>query len=260
MSSSMREVLAQVAARFATAIVTGRSVEKVRAFVGLESLVYAGSHGLDIRLQGGGAAEAKHIVAPEARPTLEAAMTALKRQLCDIEGATVEDNNLTVSVHYRHVAEERRREVEAAVEAVVTEMPDLVKTPGLLVWELRPAVDWGKGHALVFLLKTLELDHDGVLPVYIGDDVSDEDAFRKLRDLGRGVGVCVGAPTRDTDAHYRLRDVKNVEEFLRALLELHDHRGEGSAGLRPAVAAGAPVLVGKAVSSGAGSGGAGPMR
>jgi trehalose-phosphatase len=79
-------------------------------------------------------------------------------------------------------------------------------------------MDWHKGKALMWLLGELELDKPDVIPFYLGDDVTDEDAFRALKD--RGIGVVVMDPTRETDAHYRLKDTHEVEEFLKKLMAL----------------------------------------
>ena len=77
-------------------------------------------------------------------------------------------------------------------------------------------MEWDKGRAVIWLLSTLGLDHPSILPVYIGDDTTDEDAFQSLHD--RGLGIVVGAPVSHTRAHYSLRDTDEVEAFLRDLI------------------------------------------
>lgn len=84
-----------------------------------------------------------------------------------------------------------------------------------MVFELRPDFEWDKGRAVLWLLEALGLDRPKTAPIFIGDDVTDEDAFRALR--ARGVGVFVGDPPAGTQARYALRDVAEVERFLRAL-------------------------------------------
>jgi hypothetical protein len=101
MTDAMRAALLNLSSRFVTAIVTGRSTEKVYNFVRLDSLVYAGSHGFDIK--GTPARPISCQVADHMRPVLEQCLADLQRQIADIRGAELEDNGLAVSVHYRHV-------------------------------------------------------------------------------------------------------------------------------------------------------------
>ncbi len=63
----------------------------------------------------------------------------------------------------------------------------------------------------------LGLDDEDVLPFYVGDDVTDEDAFRALAD--GGIGVIVGTPSYGTSADYRLRDTDEVKQFLAELID-----------------------------------------
>jgi trehalose 6-phosphate phosphatase len=94
-------------------------------------------------------------------------------------------------------------------------------TPGKMVYEIQPKIDWDKGKAVLYLLDILELDRDEVVPIYVGDDVTDEDAFRAISDVG--IGVFVGeadAPEvagRTTAADYVLDTVPDVERFLDGL-------------------------------------------
>ena len=87
--------------------------------------------------------------------------------------------------------------------------------PKGLVYELLPAIDWDKGEAMKWLLDTLDLDHKNVRPIYIGDDITDEDAFRALERSG--IGILVSEQPQRTAARYSLKDPAEVEQFLRAL-------------------------------------------
>jgi trehalose 6-phosphate phosphatase len=94
-------------------------------------------------------------------------------------------------------------------------------TPGKMVYEIQPKIDWDKGKAVLYLLETLELDRDDVVPIYMGDDVTDEDAFGAIS--GTGIGIFVGSPDdpelagRTTAADYVLDTVRDVERFLDGL-------------------------------------------
>merc|ERR1712060_110392 len=106
--------------------------------------------------------------------------------------------------------------VDSAVEAVVGELPMLRRTAGKMVYELRPSVEWNKGKAVEWLLEQMNKEIDEpVLPIYIGDDVTDEDAFAVVVELG-GIGILVSeSATKDsTTANYALRNPNEVRQFL----------------------------------------------
>jgi trehalose 6-phosphate phosphatase len=90
-----------------------------------------------------------------------------------------------------------------------------------MVYEIQPKIDWDKGKAVLYLLHALGLDRDDVVPIYLGDDITDEDGFKAL--AGRGIGVFVGRPDdpevagRTTWADYVLPSIEDVERFLDAL-------------------------------------------
>jgi trehalose 6-phosphate phosphatase len=127
-----------------------------------------------------------------------------------------------VALHYRLVHESARPRVQAIVDRLLAEHPDELKmTPGKMVFELQPRLDWDKGKAVLYLLRALRLDRDDVVPVYLGDDITDEDAFAAL--AGRGIGVFVGRPDdpevagRGTAAEFVLDSTEEVERFLNTL-------------------------------------------
>ena len=134
-----------------------------------------------------------------------------------------------MSVHWRNVAEEMRGEVERATIEEVAARDGIRYTEGKCVYELRPDLgeaSWNKGEAVLFLLDFLldgaTADLSGVMPVYMGDDTTDEDAFGELSD-GRGVPIIVRAepPRRsETAAELWLRDPAEVARFLAQFL--HD--------------------------------------
>ncbi|TYZ64756.1 hypothetical protein PybrP1_004299 [[Pythium] brassicae (nom. inval.)] len=235
MSDAMRGALRALSDKFVTAIVTGRSTEKVYGFVQLDKLVYAGSHGFDIK--GPASLPINCQVGDHFRPVLEQSTRSLADKLADIPGAEIEDNCLSVSVHYRHVAPALQSRVESVVDAYVALLPSLVKKHDKKVFELRPRLDWDKGRAVLFILSQLGMGAENMLPFYPGDDVSDEDAFTALnaRGSGRGVSIIVRGPEATTidlpgnskglpatTAAYSLRNTLEVERFLTAPTMLGD--------------------------------------
>ncbi|MFQ5917396.1 MAG: trehalose-phosphatase, partial [Candidatus Binatia bacterium] len=92
------------------------------------------------------------------------------------------------------------------------------KSTGKKVFELRPTIEWNKGKAVLWLLDALDLKGSDVVPFYLGDDTTDEDAFGALKDLG--IGILVAETPRPTAASYLLRDTQEVKQFLETLIAL----------------------------------------
>jgi len=178
----------------------------------------AGSHGFDIWSPSGGIGRNE---AARFADLLQAVRRELQTAAGEVEGALVEPKAVSVALHYRLVRAEDRPGVQQVVEQVLAAHPGELKlTPGKMVYEVQPAVDWDKGKAVLYLLDALHLGAE-VLPLYLGDDVTDEHAFTALQ--GRGVGIVVAAAGdrvdagRATAADYRLEGAGDVEAFLDAL-------------------------------------------
>jgi trehalose 6-phosphate phosphatase len=216
-SDGMRRALRRLAERCPVCIVSGRDRRVLQRLMGVDDLVVAGSHGFDIWSPSGGALQREE--GTEFTGLLREVQERLSRELAPIEGALVEPKGISVAAHYRLVPEADRPRVQAAVDSVLAEHPiELRVTPGKSVYEVQPRIDWDKGRAVLYLLRALDLDREDVVPIYLGDDVTDEDAFRAL--AGRGVGLFVGRADdpelegRGTAADYALGSVEDVERFL----------------------------------------------
>ena len=215
LSNDMREVLRELSVRCPVAIISGRDRLAVKQFVNLDALVYAGSHGFDIA--GPKGLEIHHEVGIQFRPTLDQAETELREKLAGVSGAIIERKKFSVAVHYRLVIPEEIPQIVKVVDSTLANHPDLRKTEGKKVFDLRPQIEWDKGKAILWLIEALHLDEQDVLPLYIGDDLTDEDAFRALADSG--VGIIVEQGFRFTSAHYRLNDPSEVKDFMHQLLQ-----------------------------------------
>ncbi|MGD8698180.1 MAG: trehalose-phosphatase [Gemmatimonadales bacterium] len=214
LSEGMRSVLSDLGTLCTVAIVSGRDRNDVEPLVGLEGLVYAGSHGFDIK--GPDGLRLEHEGGRKCLPDLEQAEAELGARLSSVAGARVERKRFAIANHYRNVGESDVPRVEQAVSEVAALHERLRISGGKKVLELRPDIQWDKGRAVVWLLEALGLDGGGVLPLYVGDDVTDEDAFEVLAT--RGVGVLVGSPDYKTNATYGLRDTAEVQRFLLELI------------------------------------------
>ena len=216
LSSKGRSVLERVAARYPTAIISGRGRKDVEGLVGLPNLAYAGSHGFDI--VGPGGATVGHAVADWIEPAMERVSEMVKPRLVGIDGALIEEKRFSIAIHYRLADEVFVPRIESIVDEAVAADSRLKKAHGKKVFEVRPDVDWDKGKALLFLVEALGLDDPDVVPFYIGDDVTDEDAFEVLRD--RGIGILVSGAPRSTKATYWVQAPWEVHAFLERLLSL----------------------------------------
>lgn len=190
-------------------IISGRAIDDVRPRVGLEGIRYSGNHGFVVERDG------EHHVAPaatQARTALERVLEEISEALDPVPGVIVEDKDVTATVHYRNAPPDCHEEVRIAVEGAVDDRPDLRVTEGKASFELRPDANADKGRAV----ELFRDNHDGYLPMYVGDDETDESAFRAV--LPEGIGVHVGTRS-DTAAKYRVDDPAAVTAMLRWLAD-----------------------------------------
>jgi trehalose 6-phosphate phosphatase len=219
-SESMREAVRGLAGRCPVCVVSGRDRRVVQELMGIDDLIVAGSHGFDIWSPAGGAIQREEGVGFS--DLLEEVNERLHREMDPIEGALIEPKKTSVAAHYRLVSEGERPKIKGIVDTVLAEHPDELKvTPGKMVYEIQPNVEWDKGKAVLYLLEALDLDREDVVPIYLGDDITDENAFEALKD--RGIGILVGRADdpevagRTTSADFVLHTVKEVETFLDTL-------------------------------------------
>lgn len=216
LSDSMRTCLRKVAQHFTTAIVSGRQLADVQQLVNLDDLYFAGNHGFEI--EGPHHTQISDRIGEDFLTLIDAAHTALAAKLEAIEGLLIEHKKFSLSVHFRQVDPARVGEIEAIVDEVLSEQPRLRKHFGKKVFEIRPRMDWHKGKAVAHLLTVLALDKPNIVPIYIGDDVTDEDAFKALK--GKGLGILVAAQPQQTAADFVLKDTHAVQVFLTKLSAL----------------------------------------
>ncbi|MCK5081607.1 MAG: trehalose-phosphatase, partial [Candidatus Omnitrophica bacterium] len=136
--------------------------------------------------------------------------------------ALVEHVKYTISAHYRLVSDEDFPKVESAVEDILNEHPNLRKTSGKKVFEIRPKIDWHKGKAVEWILNVLGYNSDEHLAIYIGDDVTDEDAFAALEE--KGFGILVADQPRESKAAYVIKDTQDVKKVLDFLIRIKEER------------------------------------
>lgn len=215
-TSNLRKVLRALARspKCWVAVVSGRHLKSLKKVLGVNGLCLAGLHGLQIEFPDGH----NFVWGPTRQviPTLRDIGQRVIHELGGEDGLYIEDKELTLALHYRLLPRERVQDITQRFIDIVEGYDDgetLEVIRGSKVLEVRPK-GWDKGKALSKILKRL----DGkVLPMYFGDDVTDEDAFRRLKN---GVTVLVSeGPDKSTAAAYSLRDHREVYRFLCWLLE-----------------------------------------
>jgi trehalose-phosphatase len=196
--------------RFFVSILSGRALADIRKKVGIRKIYYGGNHGLEIS---GPALRYNHPAAVSTRPLIGQVKVLLERAIETIEGAWLEDKKFSLTLHLRSV---RTKDIPAVkkrfyeIAAPFLERKQLSVMKGKKVLELTPNVSWNKGSAVLWMMKHFNINS---LPIYVGDDLTDETAFEALGD--RGISVRAGISDK-TSANYYLEGQWEISRFLRA--------------------------------------------
>lgn len=193
---------------FSVAIVTGRQLAEIESLVGIPDLIYAGNHGLELK---GPEFKYTHAIGREFQRVRGEVIAALGPLTQRFAGTFIEDKEIGLAFHYRLLEEARVADMRAEVAKVLTPWLNDKQINVLEVkkaLEVRPNLNWNKGSAVRWIL--LHEDPDS-LPVYIGDDRTDENAFRALQD--RGITIRVGFE-RKSLARYYVEDIYETEQLL----------------------------------------------
>ena len=223
LSTETRRLLEVIAGRGDSdvAVVSGRSLEDISKMVGISELIYAGNHGLEI--EGGGLEPFRHEDLVHYRERAEDLARELEELALD--GAWIEAKGPTLTFHYRPVADASRRAllVEGARSAITRAGYQARNAHNAL--EARPPIGWDKGRAALHILRARygPAWSEGVRVLYVGDDDTDEDAFRVL--AGLGITFRVGSAETLTMATRRLPNVEAVRALLEWLAQRADTPG-----------------------------------
>jgi trehalose 6-phosphate phosphatase len=175
MSATLRDTLAALAGspRVHVGIVSGRAMDDIKRRVGLPKLIYAGNHGFEIS---GAGIDFVEPTAAGLRPELQSLARRMEIELRKVAGTRLENKGLTLSVHFREVKPELHDTVRDIVHRNVAAHGDrFVDLKGLMIREVRPQAPWGKGAAISWIKNRLR--QPAAVIVFVGDDITDEDAF-----------------------------------------------------------------------------------
>jgi trehalose 6-phosphate phosphatase len=212
----MKDLLAELSKKYTVAVITGRDMDDVKKLIGLDNLIYAGSHGF--RISGPDGLYMEH----EKTPVLLPELSIIENELLELQrkykGVQVDRKRYAVGLHYRNAKDEDIENILSDFDEVLGNNPGYKKGTGKKIVEMKPDLDWHKGKALLWILDELRLIHDeSVLPIYIGDDDTDEDAFEALETDGTGIGIMVEHSGKPTHAPYSLKDVDEVARLFHKL-------------------------------------------
>ncbi len=201
------------------AIISGRSLENIKKIVGLKKIIYAGNHGLEIH---GPKAKLESQVMPRLKLIMRYIAEEMREVLSGFKGVLVEDKGLTLSLHYRMSSKNNIPKIKTLFKRIIH--PYIVRKKikfnmGKKVYEIKPMMKWDKGSAVNWILAMQDYGaiQADIMPIYIGDDATDEDAFAALR--GRGITVFVGNKKK-SKARYYLKNTNEVTDFLARMLDL----------------------------------------
>ena len=189
------------------AIISGRSLEDVREKVGIPGIIYVGNHGLDIQNPAG---IHQKKLSPSREKELRKIIQTLQESFGEIPGILFENKGPILAIHYRNVAQRYFAWIHKRLKETLEKWKGRWKIAhGKMVFEIRPEVDFHKGKAVKEILKGASKD---LLPIYLGDDQTDEDAFREVK--GRGISIFVGPGGLTSEAEYYLENPSEVQLFL----------------------------------------------
>jgi trehalose 6-phosphate phosphatase len=190
------------------AIISGRSLGDLRKKIGVSDIIYVGNHGLEVEYPDG---NHKKISSSAPPGELRIITQNVRDSLKEIPGIYFEEKGPILSVHYRNVSQRYIQLIPQVLEEELQQWRGRWKmAKGKMVLEIQPNVDFNKGKAVTEILKTFPFQ--GLLPIYLGDDQTDEDAFRALK--GQGLLVFVGPVGFPSEADFYLINSGEVQEFL----------------------------------------------
>jgi trehalose 6-phosphate synthase/phosphatase len=202
MTKPMRSLIRELRDKLPVAIISGRSLKDVMNMVKIKEMIYAGNHGAEVWY--GNRLVIGHSGSKE---KLNDIISKLQKSLASIKGVIVEDKGITASIHFRNVSPEDQSRLFNIFWSITNKHKRYFRvTSGRKVLEIRPVGIWNKGDAVNMIWKKFDKSR---LPIYIGDDVTDEDAFKVLK--GEGISIAIG---KSLDADYYLKNQKELRKFL----------------------------------------------
>ncbi len=222
LNDNTRRLLHELANIYTVAVVSGRDKSDIQSFIELDNIIYAGSHGF--RITGPGGMHMEMESARELLPRLDQMEEELTRSLeKEIPGVLIEKKYFAIAIHYRNAPRGSYSRIIEQVKTTIGADKDFKIGRGKKLLEIKPSLNWHKGKALEWIMEQLNFSWpEEYLPLYVGDDVTDEDAFRTLSD--NGIGIIVGQHSLLSAANYRLENVDEVDAFIKYIVNQYQRR------------------------------------
>lgn len=216
LSPRVRDQLEKIAlsGSVSIAILSGRSLADIKKRVQIKGIYYGGNHGLEI------SGPRIRFIHPEVKSfkyTIDRVYQNIEKTTRNFQGVFIEKKNLSFTLHYRMASKEDKALARHIFHKTISEKfagHALKIIKGKEVLELAPDVLWDKGRAALFILRRLGTDY---LPVYVGDDLTDEMAFRALKE--NGITIRVGS-SKKTEAQYYLKGHWEILQFLQMIYDI----------------------------------------
>jgi trehalose 6-phosphate phosphatase len=197
-------------------IVSGRALSDLRHKVGIKNMTYVGNHGFEIE---GPGLRFKKYYSKETKKLIRKLKEDLQIKFSKIPGILIEDKKITLSVHYRLASKDNQKKVKKIFQRICRSYlseKKLIIFYGKKVAEIRPPIIWNKGTAVLWLLRHFR--NKKVYPIYVGDDTTDEDAFKVLKN--KGIAAVVAEQKRRSEALWYLSSTKEVTLFIKKIINL----------------------------------------
>ncbi|RJQ35778.1 trehalose-phosphatase [Candidatus Microgenomates bacterium] len=196
---------------FYLAIISGRGLEDLKNKVNIPDITYSGNHGLEWEIDG---KKQERFIKKRKLRMLSNLKKQIQKLKINFKGVHVEDKKITLSIHYRSIAQEQLEIFKKQLEKIIKpyiQSGKLIVVRGKKVYSIRPKAGWNKGHVSKLLIDQLSKEQSSkLLPIYIGDDTTDEDAFLRLKE---GITVKVGKSSQSC-AKYYVEDIVEVVKVL----------------------------------------------
>ena len=210
MRAGTRRALEVVARRYPVAVITGRALSDVQARMPIRGISFAGNHGLELSVRGKVHRVRLSKISQRALDAIRVCMRSLARRY---KGVYFQDKRHSLSLHYRHSPRREHAAIRAEAVKAIRETGGLGVVEGIYVINILPGVRHDKGTAAREMYASLSRGKKRV-PVFIGDDVTDEDAFRALK---KGITIRVGKSSSSAALYY-VRSRAGVDRFLNTLI------------------------------------------
>lgn len=205
------------------AFISGRWLDDLKSKIEIKTAIYSGNHGLELEMS---KMNFHSGISPQYHMIIGQIKNELEQKISSIQGAFIEDKGIGLTLHYRLVDKQdipALKTIFYQTIQVFLEKDKLKVKSGKMVLEVQPPVVWDKGKVVLWLLKSnlFTSNNEKVVPVYFGDDVTDEHAFLALRN--KGLTIFVGEP-QESYAQYYVKNPDEVEAFLRKILEIYNEK------------------------------------